>query len=430
MMQEWFKKAKLGIFIHYGIYAVGDVSESWSFHNGQISYEDYMNQAEGFTAKNYDPEKWAKLFKKAGAEYVVMTTKHHDGMALFDTKYSNHSVVQETPAGRDLVKGYVDAVRAQDMNVGLYYSLIDWSREDYRSVYPEGTNPEKYAEENVFATPAGGEEKPELWEKFLEFNNNQMREIMTNYGTIDLLWFDGDWERSAKQWKMKEFREYLHTLNPNVVLNSRMQGYGDYETPEIGIPLIAPKGPWEFCTTINTSWGYRVSDNNYKSSWQIIRTFCDCITLGGNMLLDVGPKEDGTLDPRQEQILIDLGDFVEGNEEAIYGTMKGLDYSFFLGGSTMTEDKKTIYLFVYGQPQGELCLKGIKTKTKRVSVLRSGKELDYTFTGSIPWSNIPGTMWIKLDKKDLAPMVTVLKVELEDELDLYYGHGIVMSQND
>ena len=202
MMQDWFREARLGIFIHYGIYAVGDVSESWSFHNGNISYEDYMKQCEGFTASRYDPKKWAALFKKAGADYVVMTSKHHDGVSLFDTKYSDLNVLKKTPAGRDLVKEYVEAVREAGMKVGIYYSLIDWSDPRYRSVYPEGMKKEDCLND-IYGSPAGGEEDPAKWEEFLKFNNDQLGELMTNYGTVDLLWFDGDWERSASQWHMK-----------------------------------------------------------------------------------------------------------------------------------------------------------------------------------------------------------------------------------
>lgn len=425
MMQEWFKKAKLGIFIHYGIYAVGDVSESWSFHNGQISYEDYMKQCEGFTASKYDPKKWAELFKKTGAKYVVMTSKHHDGVALFDTKFSGLNVLERTPAGRDLVAPYVKAIREAGMKVGIYYSLLDWSDPRYPTVYPEGSKPEGHLKD-VFATPAGGPEDPAKWEEFLQFNNNQLGELMTNYGTIDLLWFDGDWERSAGQWKMPEFRKYLHTLNPNVVLNSRMQGYGDYETPEQGIPLRGPKGVWEFCTTMNTSWGYRPSDNDYKTSRQIVRMFCDCLTLGGNMLLDVGPKEDGTLDPRQEQVLLDLGGWIQDNEKAVYDTEKGLDYSHYLGGSTLSADKKTLYLFVYDKPSEFICVKGIKTAVKRVTVLHSGQELTWRYTGALPWSGIPGTLWINGDEIRMHPMAAVLKVELDGEISYNLGHGEVM----
>ena len=428
-MQEWFKKAKLGIFIHYGIYAVGDVSESWSFHNGNISYEDYMKQCEGFTASNYDPKAWAELFKKAGAQYVVMTSKHHDGVALFDTKYSDLSVVKKTPAGKDLVKGYTDAVREAGMKVGIYFSLIDWSDPRYRSVYPEGEDPKDHLKD-VFATPAGGPEDPEKWEEFLKFNNDQMHELMTNYGKIDLLWFDGDWERSAKQWKAKEFKAYLESMNPEVVVNSRLRGYGDYETPEQGIPLRGPEGVWEFCTTINTSWGYRPSDNDYKTSKQVIRMFCDCLTLGGKMLLDVGPKEDGTLDERQVKILEDLGTFIHDNEEAIYETEKGISYDHFLGGSTLSADKKVLYLFVYDKPSENLCVKGIKTPVKKVSVLHTGEELSFSYTGSLPWSGIPGTLWIRADQMKEHPLVTVLKVELEGEITFNVGHGEVVTNND
>lgn len=429
MMQEWFPKAKLGIFIHYGIYAVADVSESWSFHNGQISYEDYMKQCAGFTASKFDADAWAALFKEAGANYVVMTTKHHDGVALFDTKYSSLNVIEKTPAGRDLVKEYTAAMRRAGMKVGLYYSLIDWSDPRYRSVYPEGANPQDHLKD-IYATPAGKEESPGLWQEFLAFNNNQLRELMTNYGTVDLLWFDGDWERSAAQWNMPAFREYLHSLNPNVILNSRMQGYGDYETPEQGIPILGPEGPWEFCTTINTSWGYRPSDNDYKTSRQIIRMFCDCLTLGGNMLLDVGPKEDGTLDQRQVQILKDLGTFIRDNREAVYETGKGLPYTNYLGGSTLSADEKTIYLFVYDQPNEFLCVKGIKTPVADIEVLHSGEKLNWRYTGALPWSGIPGTLWIDAAQMQPHPFTTVIKVTLEDKITYNMGHGEAITFND
>ncbi len=429
MMQDWFRDAKLGIFIHYGIYAVGDVSESWSFHNGNISYEDYMKQCEGFTASKFDAKAWADLFKRAGAQYVVLTSKHHDGVALFDTQYSDLSVVKKTPAKRDIIQEYTAAVREAGMKVGLYFSLIDWSDPRYRSVYPEGADP-KDCLKDIYATPAGGPEDPEKWQQFLQFNNDQIHELMTRYGTIDLLWFDGDWERSANQWKAKEFKAYLESLNPHVVVNSRLQGYGDYETPEQGIPLYGPDGVWEFCTTINDSWGYRPSDNDYKTSRQVVRMFCDCITLGGKMLLDVGPKEDGTLDERQVKVLEDLGSFIRDNAEAIYPTHKGLSYAQYLGGSTLSADERTIYLFVYDKPVENLCVKGVKTPVKRVSVLHTGEELSFSYTGGLPWSGIPGTLWIRADKMQLHPMATVLKVELEDKITYNLGHGEVVTKND
>ena len=430
MLQDWFRKAKLGIFIHYGIYSVKGVSESWSFHNGGISYEDYMDQLNGFTAKNYDTEKWADLFVKAGAKYVVMTTKHHDGVALWDTKYSDLNVIKKTPAARDLVTEYTDSIRKAGMKVGLYYSLIDWTDERYRSVYQDGTPVENYEKENIYATPAGKPEDQKKWEEFLKFNNNQLTELMKNYGTIDLLWFDGDWERSAAQWKMPEFREFLHSLNPNVVLNSRMQGYGDYKTPEQGLPVYAPKEAWEFCTTINESWGYQHKDNHYKTAGQVIRMFCECLTQGGNMLLDIGPKEDGSIDPRQEEVLVKLGEWIHANEEAVYDSERGVDFHFYAGGSTLSEDKKQLYLFVYDKPNEFVCLKGINTEIDKITVLSTGQELTWDITGGAPWNGIPGTCWISLSENDLDGIVTVLKVSLKEPVQLYYGEGQAISNND
>ena len=427
MMQDWFKEAKLGIFIHYGIYCDGNWSESWSFHNGDVSYERYMQQCENFTASKYDPKKWAELFKKAGANYVVLTSKHHDGVALFDTKYSDLSVVKKTPAGRDLIAPYVEAVREAGMHVGLYYSLLDWSDPRYRSIYPEGQSPENYNPNDIYGCPVGGPEAPEKWEEFLEFNNNQMREILTNYGTVDLIWFDGDWERSAKQWKAPELREYLHRLNPNIIINSRLQGYGDYDTPEQGAPIVAPTRPWEFCTTINNNWGYRKYDNDYKTSRMIIRMFGDCLTMGGNMLLDVGPKADGSLDPRQEQILLDLGSWIDDNREAVYGTDKGINYRYFLGGSTVSKDRKTLYLISYDRPDEYFCLKGLLTPVKRISVLHSNETLQYRYTGMGPNN---GTLWINIAKDQMHRFATVIKVELEDELRLSHSEGEVITNND
>lgn len=330
-MQKWFEEAKLGIFIHYGIYAVDGVAESWSFYNGRISYEEYMKQLDGFTASEFNAEKWADLIEKSGARYAVLTTKHHDGVALWDTQYSDLNVVKQTPANRDIVKEYAEAIREKGIHLGMYYSLIDWSHPDYPSVYEGGKVPEDLSSVNRYSSPVDGVQDQAKWQKFLQFNNHQLREILTNYGKVDLLWFDGDWERSAQQWNLPEFKHYLQSFNPDIIINSRLQGYGDYKTPEQGIPITRPEGPWEFCTTINRSWGYVPTDHKYKSLNQIIRMFCDCISMGGNMLLDIGPREDGTIDQRQEDILLGLGAWIRTHEEAVFGTGEGIMPRYYLG---------------------------------------------------------------------------------------------------
>ncbi len=428
-MQEWFLKAKLGIFIHYGIYAVKGVSESWSFYHGSISYEDYMKQLEGFTASKFDADYWAELFKKSGARYSVLTSKHHDGVALFDTKANDLSVVKKSPAGKDILAAYIDAVRRAGLKVGVYYSLMDWSHPDYASVYPDGRVPEDLSSVNKFSSPTDGKQDEDAWQRFLEFDRAQLAEILGNYGKIDLLWFDGDWERGAQQWGLPELKNYLKSFNEDLIINNRFAGYGDYQTPEQGIPVNRPKGPWEFCTTINSSWGYQPRDNHYKSLRQIIHMFCDCLAMGGNLLLDIGPKEDGTIDPRQEAVLLGLGEWIRANEEAVYDSIAGISANYYGDGSVLSEDGTVLYLFVHNRPEEAVCVKGLKNRVKRATVLHSGKELRWDVHGGAPWNGIPGILWIYMNREDCGEYTTVIRLELTDKVCLYDGAGAAITNN-
>lgn len=427
-MQEWFKKAKLGIFIHYGIYAVKGVGESWSFYHDRISYEDYMSQLDGFTASKFDAEYWADLIRKSGARYSVLTSKHHDGVALFDTKCNDLSVVKKTPAAKDILGEYIEAVRKAGIKVGVYYSLIDWSHPDYASIFRDGV-PENLKGVNRYSEPADGIENPEAWQRFLKFDRDQLAEILGNYGKVDLLWFDGDWERNARQWGLPEFKEYLLKFNQDLIINSRFAGYGDYLTPEQGIPVVRPEGPWEFCTTINSSWGYQHRDNHYKTLSQIIHMFCDCLSMGGNLLLNIGPKEDGTVDPRQEAVLLGLGKWIRENREAVYDTEAGIPACHYGDGSVLSEDGKTLYLFVHNRPIESICVKGLKNRVVRATVLHSGKELRYTVHGGAPWKGVPGTLWIFMNEEDCGEETTVVKLELQDPVCLYSGSGEAITDN-
>ena len=422
-MQDWFQDAKLGLFIHYGIYAVKGVGESWSFYNGNIPYDDYMKQLDGFTASKLDMDYWAELAADMGAQYAVLTTKHHDGVALFDTAYSDLNIIKRTPAARDIIKEYTDAFRKKNIRIGLYYSLIDWSHPDYPSVYQDGVIPEHPEKSNPFCSPLDGKEDPERWQRFLQFDRNQLAELLQNYGKIDLLWFDGDWERSAAQWGLPEFKNYLLSFQKDMIINSRLRGYGDYATPEQGLPVIPPSGAWECCMTINDSWGYQGADNHYKSLPQILRIFTDCISMGGNLLLDIGPREDGTIDERQVAILKGLGKFVKRNAEAVYGTEAGLPPEHFAGASTLSKDKKTLYLFIAGALSEGVCIKGLCSDIKSVTCLHNGKELRWDRYGGAPWFDIPGLTWIFLTEDDCASDMTVIKIELDDAVRLYRPDG-------
>lgn len=429
MMQQWFQDAKLGIFLHWGIYAVNGITESWSFYNGQISYEDYMRQCEGFTADHYDPAAWADLFRRAGARYAVLTTKHHDGVALWDTQLSDLSVVKKTPAARDLIAPYCQAMRAAGLHVGLYFSHLDWSHPDNSAVSYSGTKVVQPTDANFNKyVHSGKPDDPAAWERFLQFHRGQLRELMTSFGPVDLLWFDGVWEKHASQWRMNELREFLHGFNPAVILNDRMCGHGDYQTPEQGMPVVAPAGPWEFCTTLNDSWGYQPQDRNHKSVRKIVRTFAECIGMGGNLLLDVGPRADGTIDPEQEKRLLGLGDWIRKHEEAVYPTTAGLPAGHFLGSSTLSRDRKSLYLILFDRPWEDIAVKGIRNKINRVTVLGSGMQLTHRIVGGF-LDHVPGIVWIDIPEAELDSSATVIKVELEGELSLYRESGEAITKN-
>ncbi len=413
---DWFRDAKLGIFIHYGIYAVKGTSESWAFRNNLISYEDYMKQLDGFTAKNYNPSAWAKLFKEVGAKYAVLTSKHHDGVALWDTKLSDLSVVKKTPAKRDLITPYANALRKEGLKVGIYFSHIDWSHPDYASVF-NGSDTLKQ-DSNYFDVPKSRKEDPEKWNRFVEFRDKQIKEV-NDLTHPDLWWFDGDWTRTAEQWKMKELRETLLSWNPKTILNSRMKGYGDYGTPELSVPIYGPDVPFELCMRINDSWGYQPQDRNFKSLNYIIRVFADCISLGGNLLLDVGPMEDGTLTPEQTDRLVGLGRWIKKHAEAIYGSQRGLPLEYYLGPTTISKDKKTVYCFVMDIPKGELVVKGIKNKINGIRLLGTNEKLNYVINGGAPWKDIPGVILVTLPQDKIDQNVTVFAIDLDSPLKLY-----------
>lgn len=407
---QWFADAKLGIFIHTGIYAVNGIGESWSFHNKQISHADYMKQLKGFNLKNYDPAFWADLIAESGARYAVITTKHHDGVATYDTKMNNLSIVKSTPAKRDMVKPLFDELRKRDIKCGAYFSLIDWTDSSYPGFTKDST---KYQIENDY----------DRWNKFRAFYQGQIREICSMLNP-DLWWFDGDWEHSAEEWESQKVRSIILKSNPNAIINGRLQGYGDYETPEQNFPVSRPKfNWWELCMTINDSWGYQPKDVSWKSPFEIITIFVDAVSNGGNLLLDIGPKADGTIPAEQINVLKELGAWNKRNGEAIFNTVAGIPQGHFYGPTTMSKDSTTLYLFLAGKNSGPVMLKGLKNAIKDITVLGNGAAASHKVVGKISWSSVPGLVYIDVPEGALDKYVTVLKVKLDKPIDLYRGHG-------
>ncbi|ACB75328.1 alpha-L-fucosidase [Opitutus terrae] len=411
----WFTDARLGIFIHWGIYSEGKGSESWAFHDGQMPYDEYMAQAKTFTAAKYDPAHWAELFKAAGARYTVLTSKHHDGFALWDTKQSALNAKDGAPAGRDLIGPYCEAMRAQGLKVGLYFSHLDWSHPDYASVFNAAGANDPAGRKNRFSYPQGPE-NPAAWERFLAFHRAQLREITERFHP-DLLWFDGDWERSAEQWRMKELRAQLKSWLPDVILNSRMQGYGDYATPEQALPVRPPTGPWELCMTINDSWGYQAKDRNFKTVRQIVRLLTECASQGGNLLLDVGPRSDGTITPEQEQILRALGRWTSKHAGALYGTTAGIPKDYYYGPSLLNKARDVLYLVCYDRPVDGLYVKGIRNPVKRASV-EGGGELTHRRFMKAEWAHQPGIVIVDLPEEAADPDATIVRLELDGPIEL------------
>ena len=407
---QWFADAKLGIFIHWGMYSVNGIGESWSFHNKEISHADYLKQMKGFTASNYKPDEWAALVKESGARYAVITTKHHDGMALWPTKQNHLNVVKNTPAKKDLLKPFYEALDKRGIKRGAYFSLIDWSYPDY---------PGFLKDSNRYAVA----KEPERWKRFQHFFQSQIDELNTAYKPA-LWWFDGDWEHSAEEWQSEKVRSEILAKNSDAIINGRLQGYGDYETPEQNFPISRPKYDWwELCMTINNSWGYQPKDTMWKTPYEIITIFADVVSNGGNLLLDIGPKADGTIPAQDVFVLKELGKWNKKHEEAIFGTLPGLPQGHFYGPTTLSKDSSTLYLFLPAGSAGNVMLKGINNKIEAVEIVGTSEHLAQKVVGKISWSSVPGLVFIDVPEKYKDPYMTVLKVKLDKPVDLYRGHG-------
>ncbi|GAO45105.1 putative glycosidase [Flavihumibacter petaseus NBRC 106054] len=406
----WFGDAKLGIFIHYGIYAVNGIDESWSFHNKKVTWPAYMAQLKGFTASKYDPEKWAELIKSSGARYAVITTKHHDGVALWPTAQKHYDVVRNTPAKRDLLTPFFKALEKNGIRKGAYFSLIDWSYPDYPGFLKDSSR-YKLADD------------PNRWKRFSNFNQAQIKEISDRFNP-DLFWFDGDWEHSADEWDAAGIRKNILTRNSQAIINSRLQGYGDYETPEQNTPVVRPKGKWwELCMTINDNWGFQPQDQNWKTPAEIISIFADAISSGGNLLLDIGPREDGTIPDQEVAVLKALGEWSGKHSEAIFGTVGGLQPGHYYGPSTYSKDSSTLYLFLAGKPNGNIMIKGLKNAVKKVRVVGTAQTLPHKVVGKISWSPVPGLVFISVPETVKDTYMSVLALELDGPISLYGGKG-------
>lgn len=421
---EWFKNDRFGMFIHWGLYSIPARGE-WIRATEQMSIEDYQQYYEEFNPVDYDPKEWARLAKEAGMKYVVLTAKHHDGFCLFDSQYTEYKATN-TKAGRDLIKEYVEAVRAEGLKVGLYYSIIDWYHPDYPH-YGDRQHPMRNNE--------AYKDVKHDFDNYLEYMHNQVRELCTNYGQIDLLWFDFSYDNlRGEAWKATELVNMIRELQPHVIMDNRLEasgeGYGslatenpnvysgDFVSPEQIIPLEGIKDEagnpvvWEACITMNNNWGYNERDKFYKSPDMIVKKLVECVSKGGNMILNVGPDAKGNIPPESVAILKSVGQWMKDNSESIYGCdYSGLDKPEY---GRITRKGKKIYYHVMENPIGFVALHGIsKEEIKKVRLLSTGTEIQ--IADSWITSNYPNIVFISFGPNPQMPNAidTVVEVELK-----------------
>lgn len=372
---EWFRDARFGMFIHWGPYAVPARGE-WVRSEERISVEDYQTYIDEFTGDNYDPEAWADLAVEAGMKYAILTAKHHDGFALFDSKHSDYTTMHNG-MGRDVVAEFLAAFRSRGIRVGLYFSLLDWRHPDYPT-YADSFHPMR-------GNPDYKDHQPDF-DRYLDFMHAQVDELCSNYGELDILWFDFSYDDlRSEAWRAEELIKKVRAKQPNVIIDNRLEvsadsfgsivtadpapWSGDFVSPEQLIPaqgVLDFQGrpvPWESCITLNNHWAYCSTDSAYKSARMIIRKLAECVSKGGNLLLNVGPDASGRIPARSVEILREVGEWTNANSQSIvqagYADMPKPEWGYY------TANGNTVYAHVLEQPVGPLALTGIDPKRIR-----------------------------------------------------------------
>ncbi len=412
MPGEWFDGARFGMFVHWGPASQQGSELSWPLVGGpgsaipyarDVRVSDYYANFFDFLPKADAPAEWMRLAGRAGMRYAVLTTKHHDGFTLWPTKLTDFSIAQTRYEG-DLVGEYAEAARAEGLRVGFYYSLSDWHHPDY---------PAFREEDKPYVKFLG--RRSETWDAYVDVLFGQVRELLTNYGQVDLMWFDGQWERTADEWRANELASMIRELQPGILINDRLPGQGDITTPEQAIPVSTPDGRWETCMTMNRSWGYVPDDAEYKSSIEITRTLCEVAWKGGNLLLNVSPTADGSFPPEQLERLDAVGDWMKPHSDAIHDSQPGLEPWQFYGPSTRKGDR--LYLICPWRPYDHVVVRGMPVRRVRAArQLVTGTELRtserLTAEQELMSRNPEGDIVIEIPPELVDPVATVIEVEL------------------
>ena len=389
---EWYRQAKFGMFIHWGPYCQASIEASWPImvpKPGGITEADYRALPRTFNPTRFDPHAWVDLARQAGQKYMVFTTKHHDGFCMFDSAYNDYKTTR-TPYGKDIVSELAQACHEDDMPLGFYYSPPDMHHSGFRDT-------SKPASENWRGQP----ERPE-WPSYLAYMQLQLRELLTHYGPVALIWFDG--LNNQEKYDGARVLQMIAEMQPAALVNDRLGVDGDYETPEQFIPTAIPtKGVrltgvdpgvsrllkttvprpedfrlWETCMTINNTWAYNKDDHHYKSPRTLIRGLVEVASRGGNFLLNVGPQPDGLIQPEFQERLKSVGAWLTLNGDSIYGTSYGPVQN--VDGLRTTAGRKSIYVHVFDWVPPVCTLTGINGRVLSARLLANGAPLKFRQT--------------------------------------------------
>lgn len=410
---KWWKDARFGMFIHWGLYAQAARHE-WVKKRERIPNEEYQKYFELFNPDLFNPAEWAKKAKAAGMKYAVITTKHHEGFAMFNSNYSDYNITN-TPYGNDIIKEWVEAFRAEGLGIGFYYSLIDWHHPEYTidRVHPQSAQTqEEYDELN----------KNRDMSIYREYLKNQVREILTNYGKIDILWLDysfpGKFGKDRDDWGSVELMKMVRQLQPEIIVNDRADlkdywGGWDFTTPEQFKVQKWPeengvKIPWETCQTFSGSWGYYRDEHTWKDNKQLLVLLIESVSKGGNLLLNVGPTGRGTFDHRAEKALKHMGEWMKYNDRSIYGCTQAPDYFNRPDNTLLTynPEKNRLYIHLLDYPLKNFLLEDYKDKIEYAQFLHDASEIQI----SKPYGH-----WIQQEtgENDVNLLLPVNKPEVE-----------------
>ncbi len=402
----WWREAKFGMFIHWGLYSIPagvwkgkpvDGIGEWIMFNAKIPVSEYEQLVPQFNPVKFNAAEWVRIAKAAGQKYIVITSKHHDGFALFDSKVSDYDVMA-TPFQRDIMKELSDEAHRQGLKICWYHSILDWHHPDY---LPRGAG-----------SPRPWDKRPTAGaslDRYLDYMKGEITELLTNYGKIGILWFDGGWEHTPQELHSEEVVSMIRSLQPDIIINDRIMIPQDYDTPEQYVPATGiPGRDWETCMTMNDTWGYKSSDTNWKSSADLIRKLVDITSKGGNFLLNVGPTAEGLIPQASVDRLADMGRWMNLNGESIYGTTASVFRRLDWGRCTVKPDK--LYLHVFDWPKDyRLAVPGLINEVKAAYLLTDLRRdpLRVTREGETTYVSVPG--------KAYDPVDTVVVLEIAGE---------------